>query len=86
MRSLWVYEGGFGSLLAQFWAIYTSDGRCDAYRCGLVVGLKSENMHATGARSEIQRGPATPRERTSQRAGAVGEGRGRVNPPPRRLV
>ena len=36
-----------------------------------LVGLKSENMHATAARSKIQRGPATPAERTVERAGVL---------------
>ena len=34
-----------------------------------LVGLKIENMHATAARSKIQRGPVMPAERTTQRAG-----------------
>ena len=47
-----------------------SNGRCDAYRCGL-GGAESENVHAIRARSKIKTGLRTPTGLAAERAGAV---------------
>ena len=44
-----VYAGDVGSLLGQFWAIYTSNGI-------------SENVHATRAKGKIKRATRMPRK------------------------
>ena len=63
-----IYAGDFGSLLGQFWAILTSNGRRDAYRCGL-GGAESENVHTSRARSKIKGVLGAPTGRTSKRGG-----------------
>ena len=60
------YEGDVGTTLGSLWDKFGHIKRriAGVMRIGAgLVGLRSENMHATAARSKIQRGPATPGER-----------------------